>query len=786
MDFDNIDEPDYEFEEKYIRNPKVFDGLNPKQVEAVECLDGPLLIMAGAGSGKTRVLTCRIANLLAHGIAPWNILAITFTNKAANEMKTRAEKMIGEPAKSVWLSTFHSFCAKILRFEIEAVKGYSKNFSIYSTGDSKMVIRDCVRELELDEKRFSSTAVQSRISNAKNALLNAKAYKNAVLMSQVQSDYEWAVADIYELYEKRLLALNAMDFDDLLLVTVRLFENNEDILDQYQEKFRYILVDEYQDTNKVQYRLMKLLAAKYENVCVVGDADQSIYGWRGADLNNILSFEADYPGATVIKLEQNYRSTKLILEAANAVIQNNIYRKPKNLWTNNPEGEQITVFEAFTEYYEALKIADEIKELKSQGIPYSDIALLYRINAQSRSLEEAFMRAGIPYVIIGGLKFYDRLEIKNILAYLRLISNPQDNMSFKRIVNVPKRGIGTTTIIKLQDFAEKHEISIFEVISNSWLLNQIELTPRMKQNIRGFASFILDCIDQKNKLPVDEYIKYILENSGYMLELKTDQKPEDEARIENLGEFVNVAKEFANQNEDATLEDFLNHISLISDLDVINEDENLVSLMTVHSAKGLEFPVVFITGMEEGLFPHVRSLMDERQLEEERRACYVAITRAKRKLYITHAASRSTFGNSKKSDCSRFLTEIPMAYLDVYKQLIDKSRATPSFINVSRSQMPSAVKNIAKSNTARSKANALSLEAKIRMKAAKSKSKAEINMTKRWKQGDRIKHKKWGEGIVLDVYGLGTEREMKVKFLEEEVGIKTLQLKFAPIEKLKD
>ena len=786
-DFEEYEE---EIDESDFRSnsvEKIFEGLNPRQVEAVECLQGPLLVIAGAGSGKTRVLTCRIANLLNHGVSPWNILAITFTNKAANEMKTRAENMIGQRAKSVWLSTFHSFCAKILRIEAAALKNYDKNFAIFSSGDSKMLIRECIRELELDDKKFDPALVQSKISAAKNRLFNANKFKEAVSFASQKSEIDIQIAKVYKLYEKRLIEQNAMDFDDLLMVAVNLFATNKEVLEKYQEKFKYILVDEYQDTNVAQYKLMKMLAAKYQNVCVVGDADQSIYGWRGADMRNIMSFEQDYPNATVIKLEQNYRSTKMILDAANAVIQNNLYRKPKNLWTENDDGEKITVYETMTGFYEAEKIADEIQNLSSEGFTYNDIALLYRINAQSRLLEEAFLKAGIPYVIIGGLKFYDRLEIKNILAYLRLISNPKDNMSLKRIINVPRRGIGLSTVAKLQEFADSHEVSIFEVISNDWLLNQIKIFPKAKASLREFTKFILYCMNIKNDQPVDEFITKILEDSGYFNELKTEMRPEDEARLENLGEFINVAKEYVNQSgDDSSLEGFLNHVSLISDLDVINNGEDRVSLMTVHSAKGLEFPIVFITGMEEGLFPHVRSLSDERQLEEERRACYVAITRAQKKLYITFAASRSSYGGDSKSAFkSRFLDEIPIDYLDIYKQSNVPSRAKPVFVHlkVNKNKNLDSITKIDPKKKA--KANVLSIQAAIRSKKKSNDDSRTKNLLREWKIGDKVNHKKFGDGIVIKVSGYGEDTELKIKFLDDGVGIKTLLVKLAPINYVK-
>lgn len=764
---------------------RIFKGLNPKQVEAVECLKGPLLIMAGAGSGKTRVLTCRIANLLAHGVEPWQILAITFTNKAANEMKSRAERMIGETAKSVWLSTFHAFCAKILRIESDSVEGYKKNFVIYTTSETKSVIHDCIKELKLDEKTFTDTSVMSRISAAKNNLKDSKKYREEFFNN---SEYEKQVSKVYDLYEKRLHSLNAMDFDDLLMLTVRLFTRHRNVLKKYQEKFRYILVDEYQDTNEAQYQIMKLLAAKYKEVCVVGDADQSIYGWRGADMRNILNFENDYPGATVIKLEQNYRSTKLILEAANAVIKHNKYRKPKNLWTENGAGEKITVFKALTGYYEASNIVNEIINLKRKGFSYNDIALLYRVNAQSRILEEDFVKAGVPYIIIGGLKFYDRLEIKNILAYLRLIYNPQDDMSFRRIINVPRRSIGLTTVSKLQDFALKHDVSIFEVISNAWLLNQVDVQQKTRQNLRMFAEMIIQMREKQNTLSVDRFIEYILKTSGYMAELGIDNKPENESRKENLYEFVNVAKEFIFKNpQEATLDGFLNHISLITDIDALEGNEDRVSLMTVHSAKGLEFPIVFITGMEEGLFPHSRSLYNEEQLEEERRACYVAITRAQKKLYITFADSRASFkGDTHHSSPSRFLEEIPREYCETHIQKKATQGSTPKFEKINYgSSSPKIDISTRVSPEKQARATVLSMYP-TKKATSKTKEQIGINLRKDWQIGDMVNHTKWGNGTVLEVIGHGNNKSLKIKFLDDNIGTRTLSLEFAPIRKVKE
>lgn len=744
---------------------RIFEGLNPRQVEAVESLNGPLLVMAGAGSGKTKVLTCRIANLIANGVRPYNILAITFTNKAANEMKTRAERMIGSEAKSVWLSTFHSFCAKILRIESDSLQHYSKNFLIYSAGDCKSLIREIIKSLNLDEKKFIEGAIQSKISMAKNMLMNSSQYREAVFFSNNHSPIEEKIANIYEVYEKRLRELNAMDFDDLLMVTVRLFETNQQVLEKYQEKFKYILVDEYQDTNEAQYKIMKYLGAKYQNVCVVGDADQSIYGWRGADMRNILNFEKDYPNAKIVKLEQNYRSTKMILDAANAVIEHNQLRKEKVLWTENLKGERIKVFEAATGYFEATAIVNEIRNLKREGYSYKDIALLYRINSQSRLLEESFMRAGIPYVIVGGLKFYDRMEIKNILAYLRLIYNPQDEMSLRRIINVPRRGIGSTTIAKIQQFAEYQNISTYETMIDDYWLNQVGLKPNIKSNLRSFVKFINDCRLKAEELSIDELIRYVFEESGYKEELMIITKPEDESRIENVEELINVAEEFIDKNPvEATLEGFLNHISLITDLDTVEEENDRVSLMTIHSAKGLEFPIVFITGFEEGLFPHSRAKDNEQELEEERRACYVAITRAETKLYITLADSRSMYGgNVTYNEPSRFLNEIPDKYLEIYKQT---SSLSPKFKLMNATQ---PILNIPPRKFSQSTPTPTA-----------TKVKSKIKILNDWKVGDKVKHKKWGVGIVTGV----SEGEINVRFVDDNIGIKKLALQYAPIEKI--
>ena len=737
-----------DFSEESIK--KIFNGLNAKQVEAVESVKGPVLVMAGAGSGKTRVLTCRIANLIATGVKPYSILAITFTNKAANEMKIRAQNMIGSAAKSVWLSTFHSFCAKILRIEANNLKPYTNNFVIYSVNDCKNVIREVILELKLDDKVFIDVNVLSQISMAKNMLADSKKYREVLNFNSEGSHVENNIANIYENYEKRMQELNAMDFDDLLMITFKLFNENREVLEKYQEKFKYILVDEYQDTNEAQYRIVKLLAAKYKNIFVVGDPDQSIYGWRGADFHNILNFKEDYPNAKEIILEQNYRSTQNILEAANFVIENNKIREPKELWTNNIIGEQITIINAESGYNEARKIVDEIKNLKRKGFKYKDIALLYRINSQSRLLEEAFLNAGIPYIIVGGFKFYDRMEIKNIIAYLRLIYNPQDEISLRRIINVPRRGIGSATLAKLQSFATSNGVSIFEIIADKFFLEQMPLTKNIKKNLIAFVNLILEFRNLKNEISLEELIRYVLDKSGYMDELKIMIREEDKARIDNLEEFINVAIEYTNQYPDeASLEGFLNHIALISDTDVISEQADCVSLMTIHSAKGLEFPIVFITGFEEGLLPHAKSILEPEQLEEERRACYVAITRAEKKLYITYADSRMSFaGNITHNEPSRFLNEIPKQFLQSSRQF---RHSSPSFVpnnSIKINFAPNIIsKNISKNNF-------------------------EVN--------DRIEHGKWGYGTVIKII----EEEIYIEFDDESIGIKKLALRYAPIRKV--
>ena len=761
-----------------MEQEKILAGLNPPQVEAVNYLEGPLLVMAGAGSGKTKVLTCRIANLLAHGVKPWNILAITFTNKAANEMKSRAEKMIGAPARSVWLSTFHSLCARLLRREIDITGILKRNFTIYDAADSQVILNECIKKLGLDPERFNG--VSARISAAKNNLQNAAQFREYILRKENTGDYDIGVANIYETYEKKLIENNALDFDDLIFYMVKIFREHPEILDKYQEQFRYILIDEYQDTNAAQYELTKLLAAKYKNICVVGDADQSIYGWRGANMQNILDFEQDYPEAKTILLEQNYRSTKQILNAANAVIEHNRNRKEKVLWTENETGNKINFIHCLSDRSEAAFIAREIRRLITyENAHYNDIAILYRTNAQSRAFEEKFMTADIPYLIVGGTKFYERKEVKDIVAYLRLIVNPRDDISFLRVVNVPRRGIGPINLERLTDFAAQRDLAIFDVVVAGNMLDQVpQLSPKCKQKLREFAMMIMYF---STGTPVAAVVEAVLKESGYLASLtegEDAEKPENISRAENLSSFVNGAKEFADTNPDASLEDFLSHIALVADVDSLDETKSLVSLMTIHAAKGLEFPIVFLAGAEEGLLPHSNSTSTYSELEEERRACYVAMTRAEKSLYITAAGERKAFGRAYESQISRFVGEIPSECMasfsernpssSNFRQSMDANRAAAAA--AAHTQTASAAPAEPKAPPAPPKR-----EPKIPLPSAKP-VKAPVD----WQTGDKLSHRKWGVGTVMEVSG----DNLTVSFANPEYGTKNIKASVAPVEKV--
>lgn len=748
----------------------IYDGLNPAQAQAVAHTDGPLLIMAGAGSGKTKVLTCKIAVLLEKGISPYNILAITFTNKAATEMRQRVDNMIGEKAKYVWLSTFHSFCARFLRFEIEALGIYKKNFVIYDTADAQTLIKNCLKELNLDEKQYAPYAVQSTISNAKNMMLSPEEFAR-----DAGDFFARKVAEIYDVYQQHLLENNALDFDDLLMLAVKVLKEHSDVREKYQDRFQYILVDEYQDTNGAQYQLTTLLAGKYRNLCVVGDADQSIYGWRGADIRNIMDFEKDYPEAAVIKLEQNYRSTKTILNAANSVIEHNIDRKPKELWTNNPQGEKIIHYTASDERDEADFITREaVKQKTLFNASYGDMAVLYRTNAQSRALEEGFMHAGVPYTMVGGLKFYDRKEIKDILAYLRLIYNPEDTVSLMRIINVPKRSLGAVTMNKLAEFADMYNMNLFDAVSAP---ETAPITPKAKHALTAFAEFIMEMSNLSMQISVHELIEKVMEKSGYVAELEKENKIENQTRLENMQEFLSVAKNFEATSEEPTLENFLSTVSLVSDIDNADIEGDSVTLMTMHSAKGLEFPIVFLSGMEEGLFPHARTLMNEAEIEEERRTCYVGITRAERKLYITNAQRRMIFGRGVSYEPSRFISEIPIQYLEE-----KEAKRTMSFSDGFKGHYGSYKSTNSNYSTGGIFGKTAPLSINDRAKAVKPAGNAvRPDLSVKWKVGDKAKHAKWGIGTIVSVKGSGEEVELKIAFPGE--GIKALMQKYAPITK---
>lgn len=630
------------------------EKLNKEQREAVLHTEGPVLILAGAGSGKTRVLTYRIAYLIEEkSVYPSNILAITFTNKAAKEMKERVQSLIS-CTENMWISTFHSACARILRKNVDSLKDYKKNFVIYDTKDQEALVKECLKELNLNEKNFPFRAVSAEISSAKDMLLTPDKYYDRNMHDMRKRK----LADIYKLYQKKLQKNNAMDFDDILYKTVELFELNPDLLQYYQNKFKYIMVDEYQDTNFCQYTLIRLLAKQHRNLCVVGDDDQSIYSWRGADIGNILNFEKDFPGAKVVKLEQNYRSTQVILDAANSVIKNNFARKNKKLWTENGEGRSIIFHSAMDEWGEANFIMDEVERMVAQeNREVGDFAILYRTNAQSRVLEEACMSHGIPYRIVGGFKFYDRKEVKNIIAYLRVIQNPDEDLSLKRIINIPKRGIGNTTLDAITEYARNTGDSLFGALLEVESIAGV--STKAKKGIKEFVKIMSDLMGIAETERVSKLVKEVLERTGYLEELEKDEDEESQTRAENIKELLSATLEFEGKNESATLPDFLEQMALMSDIDTVEDGKSALIMMTLHSAKGLEYPFVFISGMEEGVFPSQRSYFEEKQMEEERRLMYVGITRAEERLYLTAAFERTLFGNTTYNTVSQFVKEIP-------------------------------------------------------------------------------------------------------------------------------
>lgn len=737
-------------------------GLNPQQAEAVINTEGPMLIMAGAGSGKTKVLTCRVANLLQKGVRPYRILAITFTNKAAAEMRERVNNMSGPAAKDVWLFTFHAFCARFLRMEIDKLPGYGGNFAIYDTADSQNLIKQILKEMNLDDKRFQPSGILSRISNAKNALQDADAFAR-----QAGDFYEQKVADIYSRYQQKLQLNNALDFDDLLMLSIRLLQENREVREKYQDRFDYLLVDEYQDTNHAQYLLTKLLAAKHRNICVVGDADQSIYGWRGADIQNILDFEKDYPDAKVIKLEQNYRSTQVILDAANAVIENNTGRKPKNLWTENKNGADIIYFQAVDERDEARFVIEQLQNLQStENKKLGDMAILYRTNTQSRIFEEMLIKSGISYNMVGGLKFYERKEIKDIIAYLRVIFNPADSLSLLRIINVPKRGIGDASLAKIQAYAAANNVSLFEAVSNASAVEG--LSSRFVAKLDDLAGIIFELMNLANEAPVEDLIERVLHDTGYMEELENERTPQAQSRIDNLHELISVAQEFAKSEEENNLENFLAHVALVSDIDDAELGEDAITLMTLHSSKGLEFPVVFLVGMEEGLFPHARTLMDETEVEEERRLCYVGITRAKEKLFLSSTKMRTIYGNTVTYPPSRFLQEIPARLVKTIKRQ-ERFSALENFKQVSEKYSARQPKP----------ASTFNPHSFMPPKAAVA---AAGGTAMRFNTGDKVSHSKWGEGMVVSVKDCDDGQEVKVAFAG--AGVRSLLTKYAVLKKL--
>lgn len=733
------------------------------QKEAVVTTEGPLLIMAGAGSGKTRVLTHRIAYLIHEKkVNPWNILAITFTNKAANEMKERVNNLVTDGGEDVWVSTFHSMCVRILRREIDQI-GYDSNFTIAGSSEQNTLMRRVLKALNIDPKKYPPRAILAEISNAKNLLMTEKAYEN-----QAYNFWQQTVAKAYKMYQAELRRSETVDFDDLIMLTVRLFEEHPQVLSYYQNKFHYIHVDEYQDTNHAQYRLVHLLAERFKNVCVVGDADQSIYGWRGADMQNILDFEKDYPDAQTIMLEQNYRSTKNILKAANAVIENNINRQDKNLWTDNVHGDKITVYFANDEYDETEYVANKIAEFmrEDSSLTFDDFAILYRTNALSRVMEDTLKKRQLPYQIVGGTGYYERKEILDLVAYLTLIVNPADNLSFLRIVNEPKRSIGASTIAKLTEFANFNNMSLYEAALNAQMTN---LSARAANNLEEFALMIRDFRKMTEFLTMTDLVETILDKTGYIEALRKEKSLEAESRIENLEEFYSVTQIFDNSEvEDKTLLSFLTDLSLLAPTDEIEEQTSEVTLMTLHSAKGLEFPIVFIIGVEKNIFPLIRQDSDEDDLEEERRLAYVGITRAEKKLFLTSASSRLLYGRRQYNPKSPFIEE-----LDESVSEIDHGAGRPTY----------ATGNYGDAFKKRTTIGTIKKTSAVKKSPKRVVKNAGVGAEKvDWKVGDKVTHKKWGIGTIVQIKGEKQDMQLNIAFPND--GIKQLLASFAPIEKI--
>ena len=766
----------------------ILKGLNDKQYEAVVNTEGPCLVIAGAGSGKTKVLTHKIAYLIGEKqVKPWNILAITFTNKAANEMKERIGNLVGDVAADIWMGTFHSICVRILRRFIDRI-GFDSSFIIFDTSDQRTLVKACIKSIGLDDKMFTDRSVLSEISNAKNEMLEPDQYT-----VRANGDFrKEKIALVYEMYQKRLKENNAIDFDDIINYTIKILMENPDILEYYSDKFHYVLVDEYQDTNKAQFTLVTMLASKNGNITVVGDNDQGIYSFRGADISNILNFERDFPGTKIIKLEQNYRCTGNILKAANAVIKNNEVTYKKELWTENEVGNLPAVYSAKNEYDEGTYIAQQIEHLRREEYyKYSDFAILYRMNTQSRAIEDILRRENIPYKIIGGLKFYERKEIKDTIAYLRLIQNPNDNLSLRRIINEPKRGIGKTSLDKIEALSNETEISMYEIIkrADEFGLNRVFL------NSREFVNAIEELRAKKDELSVSELIKETLKKSGYTKALELENTIEAENRIENLDEFLTVAIEFEEEEAENGLSQFLEGITLSSDIDNLEEDEDYVTLMTLHSAKGLEFPVVFLVGMEEGIFPGYKSIGEPKELEEERRLCYVGITRAKEHLFLTCSKQRTIFGSTSCNQVSRFLREIPSDLLDGYDETLGEKKESSNTFGDSKYSWTYGSKDNGNIKTYKIDKN----EPKVVAASSNSNNNGFMfrtaesflnNLTKKssgsnvdlsqYKAGVRIYHKKFGEGVISNVEPEGDDLKVDIQF--DKVGHKRLMAKFANLE----
>ena len=765
----------------------LLDELNEKQYEAVVQTEGPCLIIAGAGSGKTKVLTHKIAYLIDEkNIKPWDILAITFTNKAANEMKERVTNLVGEIANDMWIGTFHSICVRILRKFIDRV-GFETSFVIFDTSDQKTLMKQILKAQNIDDKLFSDRSVLYEISNAKNEMLEPEKYA-----IKYKGDYrKEQIAELYKIYQKKLKENNAIDFDDIINFTIKILTENPDILEYYSNKFKYVLVDEYQDTNKSQFTLITLLASKFGNITVVGDNDQGIYSFRGADISNILNFEKDFPGTRIIKLEQNYRCTQSILNVANAVIKNNETKYEKVLWTKNDEGTLPKVYRGSDEYDEANYIVEQINSLKREEYyKYSDFAILYRMNTQSRSIEDILRREGIAYKIVGGLKFYERKEIKDLIAYLRLIQNTSDNLSLTRIINEPKRGVGKTSLDKVAELSDTEGISMFDIIKNA---DKYGLG-RVYANTREFVETIEDLRNKKDNMKISDLVKQTLTQSGYTKALELETTIEAENRLANLDEFLTVAIEFEDESAENSLGDFLEGMALSSDLDSMEETENSVTLMTLHSAKGLEFPVVFLVGMEEGIFPGYKSIDEPQELEEERRLCYVGITRAKEKLHLTCARQRTIYGSTSCNNVSRFLKEIPVNMLDGAEEALSSGNSNDMFSSNDRyewsygnsrnsfhnSQVTSYRDTtvVAKSAVGNSSFQFRTADSFLQ-NLNKSKKGNDVDLSE-YKSGVKVFHKKFGEGIISMVEAEGEDLKVDINF--EKEGQKRLMAKFAGLE----